>query len=241
MRNDLNRLRSRTLIGLRKGVNSNVMDLLTFEKKLYEQNIKLIAGVDEVGRGPLAGPVVAAAVIFPSGLEVTGYAELAGINDSKKLSSKKRALYDKLILKTATYIGIGEASVAEIDEINILQATKLAMRRAIENLDVVPEYLLIDHLTLELDVPQTGITGGDAKSLSIAAASIVAKEARDQMMKKLAEIYPVYGFEKNAGYGTKAHLQALEAYGYIEGVHRKSFGPIKRMIAASKQGSLFKK
>ena len=211
----------------------NDIDLLAFEKELYEQGIKLIAGVDEVGRGPLAGPVVAAAVILPKN------AGLVGVNDSKKLSSQKRALYYKQILEIATSVGVGEASVAEIDEINILQATKLAMKRAIDHLDVVPEYLLIDHLTLELAIPQTGIVGGDAKSLSIAAASIVAKEVRDRTMKELAEIYPAYGFERNVGYGTKGHREALEAYGYIEGVHRKSFEPIKSMVAHSRQGSLF--
>jgi len=210
-------------------------DLLQYERKLYEQNIELIAGVDEVGRGPLAGPVVAAAVILPSGLEATGNAKLAGVNDSKKLTAKKRALYYHQILEVAVAVGVGEASVAEIDEINILQATKLAMRRAIADLDVVPEYLLIDHLTLDLDIPQMGITKGDAKSLSIAAASIVAKEVRDRMMQELGEQYSSYGFEKNAGYGTKVHREALKEYGYIEGVHRKSFEPIKSMVADEKR------
>jgi len=153
-------------------MDSDGIDLLKFEKELYEQKIELIAGVDEVGRGPLAGPVVAAAVILPKGVDLTG------VNDSKKLTAKKRALYYQQILEVATSIGVGEASVAEIDEMNILQATKLAMKRAIEGLGFVPEYLLIDYLTLDLDIPQLGITKGDSKSLSIAAASIVAKEVR---------------------------------------------------------------
>lgn len=205
-------------------------DLLAFEKELYQQNIELIAGVDEVGRGPLAGPVVAAAVILPK------HAELAGVNDSKKLSAKKRAMHHHQILETAVAIGIGMASVVEIDEINILQATKLAMKRAIDHLDIVPQYLLIDYLTLEQDIPQIGIVKGDAKSLSIAAASIVAKEVRDQMMKELGEKYPAYGFEKHVGYGTKLHRAALKEYGYIKGVHRQSFEPVKSMVAAFKQG-----
>lgn len=203
---------------------SSEFDLLEFEKDLYKQNIKLIAGVDEVGRGPLAGPVVAAAVILPQD------AKLAGVNDSKKLSAKKRALYYHQILKVAVAVGVGEASVAEIDKINILEATKLAMKRAIDDLGVVPEHLLIDYLTLDFDLPQTGIVKGDSRSLSIAAASIVAKEVRDRMMRELGEKYPFYGFEKNAGYGTKVHREALQEYGYIKGIHRESFEPIKTMF-----------
>ena len=211
----------------------NDVDLLAFEKELYEQNIKQIAGVDEVGRGPLAGPVVAAAVILPENVKLTG------VNDSKKLTAKKRALYYRQILEASISVGIGEASVAEIDKLNILQATKLAMKRAISNLDIVPEYLLIDYVTLDIDIPQTGIVKGDAKSLSIAAASIVAKEVRDGMMQELAGLHPAYGFDKNVGYGTKFHREALQEVGYIDGVHRKSFEPVKSMSACSKQGSLF--
>ena len=212
---------------------SETIDLLAYEKALYEKGIQFIAGVDEVGRGPLAGPVVAAAVILPLNTQ------LEGVNDSKKLSAKKRALYHRHILDIATAVGIGEASVSEIDALNILQATKLAMKRAIAALDVEPEYLLIDHLTLDIALPQMGITKGDSKSLSIAAASIVAKEVRDQMMRELAQVYPAYGFEQNAGYGTKAHLAALEAHGYIEGVHRQSFEPVKRVVAHRKERRLF--
>jgi ribonuclease HII len=209
------------------------VDLLAFEKELYKQNIALIAGVDEVGRGPLAGPVVAAAVILPKNVELTG------VNDSKKLSAKKRVLYYNKILETAIAVGVGKASVREIDEINILQATKLAMKRAIDHLSIIPEYLLIDYLTLDLEIPQTGIVKGDARSLSIAAASIVAKEVRDKLMKELGEKYPTYGFKTNAGYGTSAHREALKAHGYIEGVHRKSFEPVKSIVAAQKQRGLF--
>jgi len=212
---------------------NDIIDLLAIEKKLYEQGITQIAGVDEVGRGPLAGPVVAAAVILPQGVQ------LEGVNDSKKLTAKKRDLYYKQILETAVAVGVGVASVAEIDEINILQATKLAMRRAVAELKILPEYLLIDHLTLDIPLPQQGIVKGDAKSLSIASASIVAKVIRDKMMQVLGEKYPAYGFEKNAGYGTKVHREALATYGYIEGIHRLTFEPIKSMIATGKQGNLF--
>lgn len=209
-------------------------DLLHHERHLYEQGIQQIAGIDEVGRGPLAGPVVAAAVILPKN------AQLTGVNDSKKLSAKKRALYHNQILETAVAIGIGIATVAEIDDMNILQATKLAMKRAIDDLAVTPEYLLIDYLTLDIDLPQQGIVGGDAKSLSIAAASIVAKEVRDKMMQQLGKKHPAYRFEKNAGYGTKVHREALKTHGYIEGVHRKSFEPIKSMVVNDHQGGQIK-
>ena len=212
-------------------------DLLEYEKKLYEQGITLIAGVDEVGRGPLAGPVVAAAVILPNDEKLLKV--LSGVNDSKKLTAKKRAAFYSLIMMTAFSVGVGSASVAEIDEINILQATKLAMKRAIDKLSVTPKYLLIDHLTLDLEIPQQGITKGDSKSLSIAAASIVAKEIRDNLMKELGDKYHGYGFKKNAGYGTKVHREALNSLGYIEGVHRKSFEPVRSMLETQKQGSLF--
>jgi len=208
-------------------------DLLDYERAAYDQGFAAIAGVDEVGRGPLAGPVVAAAVILPKNVQ------LEGVTDSKKLSAKKRAYYYDLILEQAVSVGVGEASVAEIDAINILQATKLAMKRAIKNLDIAPDYLLVDHLTLDLPLPQEGIVKGDANSLSIAAASIVAKQIRDHLMKELHQLHPAYGFEKNAGYGTTVHRQALLEYGYVEGIHRKTFQPIKGMVAAGKQGKLF--
>jgi len=204
-------------------------DLLQYERELYEQGTQLIAGVDEVGRGPLAGPVVAAAVILPRDEKLIR--ALAGVNDSKKISAKKRAAYYQLILTTAVTVGVGMASVSEIDELNILNATKLAMKRAISELTVEPKYLLIDFLTLETEIPQQGVVKGDSKSLSIAAASIVAKETRDQLMANLGADYPMYGFEQNAGYGTRKHKEALAEYGYIEGIHRKSFEPVKSMVA----------
>jgi len=208
-------------------------ELLDYERAAYEKGFTQVAGVDEVGRGPLAGPVVAAAVILPKNVQ------LEGVTDSKKLSAKKRALYYNQILEQAVSVGVGEASVAEIDDINILQATKLAMKRAIKNLDVAPDYLLIDYLTLDLPLPQEGIVKGDANSLSIAAASIVAKQVRDQMMQDLHQLHPAYGFDQNAGYATKSHRQALLDHGYLEGIHRQTFEPIKSMVTAEKQGKLF--
>ena len=212
---------------------SEQIDLLAYEKALNEQGVTLIAGVDEVGRGPLAGPVVAAAVILPKN------AKLIGVDDSKKLTAKKREACYIQILEKALAVSVAEATVAEIEAINILQATKLAMKRAVEGLKIKPEYLLIDHLTLEVDMPQLNIVKGDAKSLSIAAASIVAKVVRDEAMKTLGKQYPAYAFEKNAGYGTEFHRLALQEHGYVEGVHRKSFEPIKSMLTTAKQAQLF--
>jgi len=209
------------------------IDLLAFEKELYKLGHTFIAGVDEVGRGPLAGPVVAAAVILPVD------ADLPGVYDSKQLSAKKRREMYEIIKGAAVGISIGVATVVEIDEINILQATKLAMCRAIAGLNNVPSYLLIDHLTLDLDIPQQGIVKGDALSLSIAAASIVAKEYRDKLMKELGEMYPEYAFEKNSGYGTKIHREAITNHGYIKGVHRLSFEPVKSIVASEMQIKLF--
>ena len=204
---------------------SEAVDWLHYEQELYDQGIKLIAGVDEVGRGPLAGDVYAAAVILPPDLKISG------INDSKKLTPKKREILYKEIKAQAISIGIGMANVAEIDQHNILNATKLAMLRAVVHLNPQPQHLLIDWLNINSAISQTKITKGDTLSLSIAAASIVAKVERDMYMKTLAEKYPHYGFETNAGYGTKAHLAAIEAHGYIKGIHRTSFEPIKSMYA----------
>jgi ribonuclease HII len=184
----------------------------------------LVAGFDEVGRGPWAGPVVAAAVILnPDALP-------KGINDSKKLSARRReALFDEI---TATaHVGLGEASVEEIDEINILQASLLAMRRALQNLPVKPDFALVDgNRDPGLKIPTQCIVKGDSLSFSIAAASIIAKVSRDRMMKKLAEIYPQYGWERNAGYGTAEHIKALKLVG-ITPHHRKSFAPIRESIS----------
>lgn len=196
-----------------------------YERKLRSEGIQYIGGVDEVGRGPLAGPVVTACVILPEDFSVLG------VDDSKKLSEKKReALYDE-ILAQATAWGIGIRDNRVIDEINILEATKEAMAEAVQNADRMLcekrgahlQHLLIDALTLKnVAVPQTGIIKGDAASLSIAAASIIAKVTRDRMMVEYDRVYPGYGFEKNKGYGTKAHYEGLHAQGMTP-IHRRSF------------------
>ena len=199
------------------------IDLLTYEKKLYKKNITLIAGVDEVGRGPLVGPVVAAAVILPKNYK------LEGLNDSKKLSEKKREELYPIIMKDAIAIGIGEVSAKEIDEINIYEASRKAMMIAIDNLSVKPEYILVDAMPLFTSVPHDAIIHGDALSLSIAAASVIAKVTRDKMMIELDKKYPQYGFKKHKGYPTKAHLEALKKYGPLEN-YRFTYGPVRDLI-----------
>lgn len=192
-------------------------EMMRVERELYQTGVRFIAGVDEVGRGPLAGPVVAAAVILPWDFNVLG------VDDSKKLSEKKReSLYD-LILENAVAYGIGIADNYVIDEINILEATKLAMRKALDGLSVKPDYILIDALTLkDVSIPQKGIIKGDSISVSIAAASIVAKVTRDRLMKEYHERFPQYAFDQNKGYGTKAHYEGINCYGTCL-LHRRSF------------------
>lgn len=199
----------------------NYERMLTFEKRLIEKGVTYIAGIDEVGRGPLAGPVVAAAVVLPEDIE------LIGINDSKKLSKAKREYFYEVIIEKAD-VGIGIVTASEIDEINIYEATKKAMKIAVAGLSRTPEHLLIDAMTLNLPIPQTSIIKGDATSVSIAAASIVAKVTRDRLMCDYALIYPQYGFEKNMGYGTAEHLEGLNSSGPCE-IHRRSFSPVKEM------------
>ena len=182
-----------------------------------------MAGVDEVGRGPLIGPVVAAAVILPKNYK------LDGLNDSKKLSEKKRNEYYEIINKEAIAIGIGIKDEKVIDEVNIYEATKLAMIDAINALKIKPQHILVDAMPLDLDIPTTSIIKGDSKSLSIAAASVIAKVTRDNMMYELDKRYPQYGFANHKGYPTKKHLDALNELGLIEG-YRKTYAPIKDMI-----------
>lgn len=203
------------------------MDLLDYERDLYKDNIKLIAGVDEVGRGPLCGPVVAAACI----LKENYYLE--GLNDSKKLSEKKRnKLFDILIDECVAY-GIGIVEPKRIDEINILEASKEAMKIAISNLSVKPEHVLIDAVKLDLDVPSTPIIKGDAKSASIAAASVIAKVTRDRMMYDLDKEYPEYGFASHKGYPTKKHIEAVKEHGVLD-FYRFTFSPISEIIKEEK-------
>ena len=188
--------------------------LLTMEKEaeLRAKGFTAVCGIDEAGRGPLAGPVVAAAVILPEGIE------LPGVNDSKKITEKKREVLFDFVKEHALAYGIGQASEQEIDEINILQATFLAMRRAVEALDVPADFALVDGNRIQgLGIPAETVIGGDGKVLSIAAASILAKVTRE-----MAQTYPEYGFEKHKGYGTKAHYAAIEQYGICP-LHRRTF------------------
>ena len=196
--------------------------MLAYEKECYARGTELIAGVDEVGRGPLAGPVVAAAVILPKG------SKIPGLNDSKKIPKSKHKEIYEAVLKEAIAIGIGVKDNQVIDQVNIYEATKLAMMEAIGQLDPQPQHLLIDAMKLDLSIPQTSIIKGDANSLSIAAASIVAKVTRDQMMEDLDQLYPGYNFAQNAGYGTANHLAGLHKLG-VTPIHRRSFEPVKSM------------
>ena len=196
--------------------------MLAYEKELYAQGIHLIAGVDEVGRGPLAGPVVAAAVILPENCKIPG------LNDSKKIPKSKHYAIYQAVLDQALSVGIGIKDNQVIDQVNIYEATKLAMLEAIQELDLQPQHLLIDAMKLALPISQTSIIKGDANSLSIAAASIVAKVTRDQMMAAYDQEYPGYDFAQNAGYGTSNHLEGLEKHG-VTPIHRRSFESIKSM------------
>ena len=196
--------------------------MLAYEKELYTQGIDLIAGVDEVGRGPLAGPVVAAAVILPKACKIPG------LNDSKKIPKSKHKEIYEAVLQNAIAIGIGVKDNHVIDQVNIYEATKLAMMEAIGQLEPQPQHLLIDAMRLDLPISQTSIIKGDANSLSIAAASIVAKVTRDQMMEEFDKEYPGYDFAQNAGYGTAKHLAGLDKLG-VTPIHRRSFEPVKSM------------
>lgn len=198
-----------------------------FENGLRQKGIRYIAGVDEVGRGPLAGPVVSCAVILPE----TFY--LPGLTDSKKLTKEKREQYYEIIKKEALALNVSFVSAAVIDEINIYEATKLAMAEAVNGLSIKPEHLLIDALRLPLDIGQTSIIKGDNKSISIAASSIVAKVERDRYMEKLGKKYPQYGFERHMGYPTKEHVKAIQTYG-ITPEHRTSYRPVREAMRINK-------
>lgn len=204
-------------------------DLYKYENELYELGIKNIGGVDEVGRGPLIGPVVAACVVLPKDFV------LDGLTDSKKLSEKKRNLFYDYIIKNSVY-GIGVIDEKVIDKINIYEATKLAMYEAIKKVreQILLEHVLIDAMPLSLDIASTSIIKGDSKSISIAAASVVAKVTRDKMMYELDKIYPQYGFSKHKGYPTKQHIDAIHKYGLIDG-YRKTYGPVKEILNGNKK------
>ncbi|MEA5094426.1 Ribonuclease HII [bioreactor metagenome] len=206
--------------------------MLTIEKEIWDKGFNYIACIDEVGRGCLAGSVVACAVIMPKNLLIEG------VNDSKKLTAKKRDKMYDLIMDAAVAVGIGEMDCTTVDEINIKNATKLAMMQAIANLRdkegnaVIPDYLLIDAEKLDLPIPQSNIIHGDARCHGIAAASIIAKVTRDRQMEELDKEYPLYSFSKNKGYGTKDHVQALLKFGPIK-IHRKTF--LKKILNTDEQ------
>lgn len=195
------------------------VDKLQYERALLEMGYKYVAGVDEVGRGPLAGPVVCAAVIMPLGENEI----IDGVDDSKKVSEKKRERLAEEIKKRAICYSIFEVSEKEIDEINILQATRKGMKEALLKLDITPDVVITDgNMTLDIDFPQKSIVHGDALSYSIGAASIVAKVYRDNLMDEYAKLYPEYAFEKNKGYGTAVHIKAIKEIGLCP-IHRKTF------------------
>lgn len=199
------------------------VDLLKYEKELYEKGYNYIAGTDEVGRGPLVGPVVAAAVILPKNYN------LPGLTDSKKLSEKKRNEFYDIITKDAISIGLGIIDEKIIDKINILEASRLAMNTALDNLNVKPDYILSDAMKLDRDVEVLPIVHGDALSLSISAASVIAKVTRDRMMEELGKEYPEYEFERHKGYPTKRHIELVKKYGVLN-VYRKTFKPISELV-----------
>lgn len=201
------------------------MNLYEFEEKLYDEGYQQICGVDEAGRGPLAGPVVVAACILPPFLRIDG------INDSKQLSAKKRSELFKVIIKNAIDYKIVFISEKDVDDLNIYQATKKGMLEAIHGLSIHPDYALIDAMPLgELEIPHNSIIHGDARCASVAAASILAKVTRDEFMEKMDIKYPNYGFKKHKGYGTKAHMEALEKYGPCE-IHRKTYAPVSKFFS----------
>ncbi len=199
------------------------MNLYEYEEKLYKNGCKYIAGVDEVGRGPLVGPVVSACVILPEGFVPDG------LNDSKKLTEKQRDKFFDIIKDNAIAIGIGVVGPEVIDKINIYEASKESMMIAIKDCNHEIDHVLIDAMKLQLEVPSTPIIKGDAKSISIAAASVIAKVTRDKMMYELDKKYPIYGYGKHKGYPTKKHLEAINKYGLIEG-YRKTYKPVTDYI-----------
>lgn len=203
------------------------LDNYRYERELREKGITLIGGVDEVGRGPLVGPVVAACCILPEKFH------LEGLTDSKKLSEEKRNYFFDEIKKQAISYGIGIVDEKRIDEINIYEATKEAMNMAIYNCHILPEHVLTDAMKLNIDIPITPIVKGDLKSITISAASVLAKVTRDKMLYELDKKYPMYDFKHNVGYPTKKHLKAIEKYGIIP-EHRRSYGPVKDYLEKEK-------
>lgn len=209
---------------IRQHETRRVAALFSYEDALRERGYSVIAGVDEAGRGPLAGPVVAAAVIFDLPVQ------LLYLNDSKKLTPSKREALAWQIKKQSLAWAVGVSTVSEILRLNIYQASLVAMRRAVNALEISPEYVLVDGFSIpELDVPQTALVGGDGRSASIAAASIIAKTTRDKLMEVCHHLYPQYGFDRHKGYGTPGHLAALKQYGPCP-LHRAGFAPVYRLV-----------
>ena len=208
--------------------------LLVMEKELHDEGFSFVAGVDEAGRGPLAGPVVAAAVIF------LDYSKIPEVFDSKQLSEKAREeLFEVLTSRDDILFAFAEVDNNEIDRINILQATHLAMRSAVDKLSQKPDFVLIDGNPVKsMHYPNKSVVKGDAKCAAISAASIIAKVHRDRLMCKYAELYPEYGFELHKGYGTAAHIEAIKKYGATP-IHRKTFAPVREMLSPVEQGELF--
>lgn len=208
--------------------------LLVMEKELHDEGFSFVAGVDEAGRGPLAGPVVAAAVIF------LDYSRIPEVFDSKQLTEKAREeLFEVLTSRDDIIFAFAEVDNNEIDRINILQATHLAMRTAVDKLSQKPDFVLIDGNPVKsMPYPNRSVVKGDAKCAAISAASIIAKVHRDRLMCKYAELYPEYGFDIHKGYGTAAHIKALKTYGAAP-IHRKTFSPIREMLSPLEQGELF--
>ena len=207
----------------KKQVHEQFVNMSSFERKYRSEGFEYIAGIDEAGRGPLAGPVVAGAVILPENFY------LPGLNDSKKLTESKRDEYFEVIMSEALAVGVGLINAAEIDEINILQASKKAMLSAVNQLGITPDFLLIDAVKLDTPYPFEALIKGDSRSISIAAASIIAKVTRDRLMKELSIEFPQYGFGANMGYGTAEHLRAIKEHGVTDH-HRKTFAPVREYI-----------
>ena len=205
-----------------------MVDLYQYENELYEKKVTYIGGVDEVGRGPLIGPVVAACCVLPKNFQ------LEGLTDSKKLSEKKREQFCPYIMEHCVAYGVGIISSEIIDKVNIYEATKLAMKEAIQKVQkqIPLEHVLIDAMPLELDIPSTSIIKGDAKSITIAAASVIAKVTRDHMMIELDQKYPMYEFKNHKGYPTKRHLELMKKYGIIK-EYRVTYKPVKELLKGS--------
>lgn len=204
-------------------------NLYKYEKELWSKGYTNVAGTDEAGRGPLFGPVVAASVILPHDFT------LEGLNDSKKLTEKKREKYYPIIMENALAVGVSIVSPEEIDEINIYEASRQGMLRAINSMSVKPDYIITDAMPLDgfMDIPHESIIKGDAKSITIAAASVIAKVTRDRIMYEEAKKHPEYLFEKHKGYPTKKHIELLNKYGIIDG-YRHTYGPVKKYLEEHK-------